>query len=666
MAIGGYSEDVVVRYISDPEKYLDGIDKVAKGIKKEERSHKQLELVMKQYERKAQEIVGKNRSLADSFKGVSDRLKGSGLVKAFQGLADVKAGIGMFTGAISGLYNAYDDFINRGIQYGRLLRANTLNIEEAAEATQGLITRQQLLEAANRSTQFNLGFTEKQFATLAKSAVIAAQAIGGDVNQAIGDLIRGIATKSKPILDNLAIKIEVLDVVYKKFAESIGKTSKELTEEEKSAAFLNATLKELERVSKAGEISTDSYGEAHVAAKNKLNDLLDEMAEYSAVSRSNSQESKIIVSDLRSMAEELDLVRDKWGKLIAAIKPVELTKIVSQTEIMAKAEKQMAESMKAKPSEELEKLRDKRIRQLANLKREQEQAARAATEADRKEVEAIQKKFDKERELYMMRYGYRAQAEELTKQQRQKELEGARGATGLLGEGEGPEKTKQDMMALEQELMDFRREQIMRFADEMSLKFQGMNFLEQIMPEESYYQFLERLRSMTPVVQGTFGEMMTGVTGFKDALADALFAMASTDKSAGDAAREAFGAWLAVWGKQMMLKSMEATGTALLKAAMWDWAGAGQAAAAAAAYGAAATAAGMASRGIIPTQEEKPKPRGAGIERGIGGPASTPQTQSSQPMTFVYNINTLLPPREEEAATLVFGLYRKGARLAGR
>lgn len=116
-----------------------------------------------------------------------------------------------------------------------------------------------VLQAANRAAL--LGLPLDQLDRLMQVARASATALGTDVSQMFDDIVTGIGRGSKMILDNLGIVFSA-EEAYRKFAETQGKSVKELTEVERRQAFLNATLEEGERimklVGKAGQEMTDT------------------------------------------------------------------------------------------------------------------------------------------------------------------------------------------------------------------------------------------------------------------------------------------------------------------------------------------------------------------------------------------------------------------------
>lgn len=117
------------------------------------------------------------------------------------------------------------------------------------DATKGTVSELDLMNSVNTlliGTTGDLGTALMQSAPQLAEIAQAAH----EVNPALGDttflfdsLARGIKRASPLILDNLGIIVK-LDEEYRAYAATLGKTSNQLTAEEKSMAVLNAVLRE--------------------------------------------------------------------------------------------------------------------------------------------------------------------------------------------------------------------------------------------------------------------------------------------------------------------------------------------------------------------------------------------------------------------------------------
>jgi len=126
-----------------------------------------------------------------------------------------------------------------------------------------------MMLAANRANL--LGLPVDKFDELMAIARASATATGGAVKDMFSDIVVGIGRASPMILDNLGIVVKVgkanLD-----YATAIGKTVKQLTDQEKKTALLNAVLKSgediIRKVGEAGQTVTaaEYFQQAEAAA----------------------------------------------------------------------------------------------------------------------------------------------------------------------------------------------------------------------------------------------------------------------------------------------------------------------------------------------------------------------------------------------------------------
>jgi hypothetical protein len=192
-------------------------------------------------------------------------------------MSDVQAGFQMATGAIGAFGKAMGEVLDRGAKFARLQDANTLSIDKARAATKGYVSDLELLKAANAAQAFDLGLSEQQFAKLTKAAVVMSQKLGTDANQAIGDLTLGLARQSRKILDNLGIMVSVTDA-NEAYAKAVGKSVQALTDAEKKTAFMNATMRELDRLTGDAGLSVKNAGDQFAVLKSQLDNSINSLS----------------------------------------------------------------------------------------------------------------------------------------------------------------------------------------------------------------------------------------------------------------------------------------------------------------------------------------------------------------------------------------------------
>lgn len=165
----------------------------------------------------------------------------------------VGAALGMVTavtGALIGVYNMGEI----GAQNTRLMESgdqlassysesmNTI-VTKVREASLGTVSNMDIIRSANKAMMLGVGGDAEQLANLMEIAAFRGRAMGLSTSQAFDDMTRGIGRMSPMILDNLGIVVDA-ESTYQKYAESLGKSSSELTRAEKVQALLTKVIEE--------------------------------------------------------------------------------------------------------------------------------------------------------------------------------------------------------------------------------------------------------------------------------------------------------------------------------------------------------------------------------------------------------------------------------------
>lgn len=126
-------------------------------------------------------------------------------------------------------------------------------LDKFTKATDGTVSSIELMQQANNAMLLGIAENEDQMANMFDVAQRLASALGQDTRFGVESLVTGLGRQSKMMLDNLGIMIDV-DVANKNFADSINKTVKELTDQERKQAFVNEAMKSAnELVANLGE-----------------------------------------------------------------------------------------------------------------------------------------------------------------------------------------------------------------------------------------------------------------------------------------------------------------------------------------------------------------------------------------------------------------------------
>ena len=190
--------------------------------------------------------------------------KATTMTDKFTSTAKIAAGIlvrdmvqGFTNAAISSLkLGARMTTIQRSFELMRAPGGNvTSTLEEMKDATEGMVSEMDLLTQAN--TAMALGLPTEDLDQLFAAAIKVGKAMGLDAKFAVESLTTGIGRQSRLVLDNLGIIVKAEDA-YKEFAERIGKTTEELTENERKTAFMTIAI---EKVTDKAAILGDNISE---------------------------------------------------------------------------------------------------------------------------------------------------------------------------------------------------------------------------------------------------------------------------------------------------------------------------------------------------------------------------------------------------------------------
>ena len=132
-------------------------------------------------------------------------------------------------------------------------------------ATDGTVGSLELMKQANNAMLLGITDSEDQMANMFDVAQRLGQSLGLDTVQAVESLVTGLGRQSKLMLDNLGIMVNTQQA-YDNYAASIGKTSSQLTDQERKTAFTNAAMKEANSL-------VAQLGEEQLSTKDSINQV---------------------------------------------------------------------------------------------------------------------------------------------------------------------------------------------------------------------------------------------------------------------------------------------------------------------------------------------------------------------------------------------------------
>lgn len=176
--------------------------------------------------------------------------------------------------AFAGLGIATDQVATRAVKFDSMMKNLPYSIDAASRATQGLVSKTELMRLAITANRFGVAKTSAEFAKLAEVGTKLSVSIGQDAVKGVEDLTIGMSRGSPKILDNLGITVRITEA-NKKYADSLGITVDALTEEQKVQALANAALED--GIKKANEITiaVDGAAGGWVRLKTRIGDTAD-------------------------------------------------------------------------------------------------------------------------------------------------------------------------------------------------------------------------------------------------------------------------------------------------------------------------------------------------------------------------------------------------------
>ena len=202
--------------------------------------------------------IGANKSkkqidgIGGSITGMATKIAGAtAAVYAVKKAMDVAFDLTRQAGKVAGLERGFDNL-------GKKLGFTSDSLGKLRKAVNGTVDDMALMEQANNAMMLGVVSSDEEMAQLFDTAQRLGQALGVDTKDAVNSLVTGMGRQSKLMLDNLGIMVNMEDA-YETYAESLGKTTEELTDAEKKTAFNNATLAESQRlVSELGDETLDN------------------------------------------------------------------------------------------------------------------------------------------------------------------------------------------------------------------------------------------------------------------------------------------------------------------------------------------------------------------------------------------------------------------------
>ena len=224
--------------------------------------------------------------------------------------------------------SATHDVVSRG--FDNLAKSSNFSsqaFQKFQRATDGTVSSIELMTQANNAMLLGITDSEDQMAEMFDIAQRLASALGKDTAFGIESLVTGLGRQSKLMLDNLGIMVDTVKA-NKDFAQSLGKTVEQLTDQEKKQAFVNASLESArELVNSLGEeqlttkdtvaILSASFDDLGIAIGNKLSPLVKFLAkDFITLTESVTE---FIGPEVISREEQLASLLDQRSRLLGQV-----------------------------------------------------------------------------------------------------------------------------------------------------------------------------------------------------------------------------------------------------------------------------------------------------------------------------------------------------------
>ena len=276
-------DDILTTWNLETGGAVKSVDELHKAIKKEQKEERQLSVIRKRLD----EVTGKAQREAKLYAisqrkaAEADRIAKEQSAKleeqrkrlemTSRALAHV-AGSVMFA-AMSKLRDLTGELIKDSSAYAQAQRQFTGDLEMAKQASLGLATELDLMQAKNQLYTLGVKMTSEEYASLVGNLTRVSTAMGTDLKMALESATTAMARQSAMRADNVGVVMKA-EEAYDKFAESIGKTRSQLTDLEKRTAFQKEFLEQLGKAAEGAADRVMTLGDAFTVTSNKIWDAV--------------------------------------------------------------------------------------------------------------------------------------------------------------------------------------------------------------------------------------------------------------------------------------------------------------------------------------------------------------------------------------------------------
>ncbi len=261
-------------------------DKHAKAVEKDTKAIARAKLEYQVHQARVENLTKKYAPFDAAARKRAEVLKreaqaANTLGSSWGGVASKMAKVGGVAGAavfaIGALASKTSELANESLQLQNLYKNIPFSLNRARSATRGLADDETLARNAIMAHQSGVATTSEAYAKLVGNAQTLALKMGRDVNETIERVTQGLAKQEREILDELVILPRMEDM-WKRAAAAAGKTTEQLTDQEKNAVFLKEAQAALSDATKGVEVDMDGAAGAiarlTVEAKNARTEIM--------------------------------------------------------------------------------------------------------------------------------------------------------------------------------------------------------------------------------------------------------------------------------------------------------------------------------------------------------------------------------------------------------
>jgi len=252
-------------------------------------------------------LIG-GKKTKDDLKGVDKGLKSVGK-------SALKVGAAFFAakGLITGMTRAVDlagrfEKVEKGFKnLAKEAGFSSQALGKLQKATDGTMSSMQLMQQANNALLLGIVDSEDQMAELFDVSQRLASALGKDTTYGIESMVTGLGRQSKLMLDNLGIMVDT-NKAYKDYAENLGVTVSQLSDQQKKQAFVNAAMTSANSLVKNLGAETLSASDHTQAMKSAVEELTIAFgAEFGGAVAGATQKITSFVKSVGSMWKEYEM-----------------------------------------------------------------------------------------------------------------------------------------------------------------------------------------------------------------------------------------------------------------------------------------------------------------------------------------------------------------------